>query len=195
MAFLSLSQSRFTRRFPCSPPIENGEYPNSLGLRKDREVFTAMTAALDQTSQVMRQLIHCCREAQVGFRLAADATENQGLKRLLDIYAQQRTRFAEELREYIPDQPEISFEVRSSGAASAGTRSDADLLQHCLQQDEKTLALYQRALQQTGIPTKAHFLISAQLSLMQRVRDRMSTMLNGTSSSPAGGLNRERAVL
>ena len=152
-----------------------------------------MTATIDhQTklqgippSEMVHQLIRSCCKAQQGFRSAAKAVGDTPLKRLFEIYAQQRTRFADELREYLP-----AFDD-SYGASAAkgdglyfqdaqdahGTLSQHDFLRECLKLEDKTLSLYKDALAHGALPTRAHFLISSQLSLMQRVHDRMRLML------------------
>lgn len=144
-----------------------------------------MTVAIDQSSQIVRQLIDSCYEAHEGYRSAAEAVSDGTLKRLFGIYAQQRTRFAEELREYTSfDGSE--FEVKKGAARTGGDFgdtlnevSDERLLQFCLESDRKTLELYRKALLERGIPSRAHFVISAQCSLMERVHDRINGILNG----------------
>jgi hypothetical protein len=140
-----------------------------------------MTAMIDQSSRTVCQLIDSCHRSHQGFRSAAEVVNDTNLKRLLDIYAQQRTRFAEELRDCMPslllpdpgmeDRP-VTEDIRSSAGA-------ARLLEECLESDRRTLALYREALADRAIPTRAHFLISAQCSLLQRVYDRMNSLLNG----------------
>jgi hypothetical protein len=151
----------------------------------------AMTVMLDHTSEIMGKLIESCCHAREGFRSAADVVENQDLKRLFGIYAQQRTRFAEELREYFPmelDDPAGCLQPRR-GLNSRPTT--AELLKHCLEVDRQTLIAYELALKERDIPTKAHFLISAQSSLLKRVLERM----HGLLKEAANASTTERSVL
>jgi hypothetical protein len=144
-----------------------------------------MTATIDQSSQTVCRLIHSCFRSQEGFRSAAQAVEDAGLKRLLDIYAQQRTRFAEELRECMPSSLEWDSHADPSQSERAVLQAEgaAGLLAQCVESDRRTLALYREALADRTIPTRAHFLISAQCSLLQRVHDRMYGLLSGSASS------------
>src|SRR5687768_11480647 len=107
----------------------------------------------NQTNQVgggapvMRELISSCHQAEQGFRYAAANSEDWTLKRLFEIYAQQRTRFAEELREHLPATEEESAAqggdpLSESEWGSPGDRCLAD----CLESDSRTLQLYRKAL-------------------------------------------------
>jgi hypothetical protein len=151
-----------------------------------------MTAMRDQSARTVCQLIDSCYRSQEGFRSAAQAVDDINLKRLLDIYAQQRTRFAEELRECMPSPLLPDFVRRGEEQASAGLATDekpANVLEDCLESDRRTLALYREALADRAIPTRAHFLISAQCSLLERVHDRMYGLLSGFARGPVNRTN------
>ncbi|HEV8544600.1 MAG TPA: hypothetical protein VGR78_19595, partial [Verrucomicrobiae bacterium] len=139
----------------------------------------------DQSSQTVCRLIHSCFRSQEGFHSAAQVVEDAGLKRLLGIYAQQRTRFAEELRVCMPSS--LEFDALSDPEQPERTVLEDDgaagLLAECVESDRRTLALYREALADRSIPTRAHFLISAQCSLLQRVHDRMYGLLSASSMS------------
>src|SRR5688572_30160040 len=91
---------------------------------------------LESGSRVMRDLISSCYEAQERFRSAADSSDDETLKRLFEIYAQQRTRFAQELREHLPaDSEECDAETNSF---EGGTDRN-DSLRSCLDSDLRTL--------------------------------------------------------
>lgn len=145
-----------------------------------------MTAAIDYKTKLVSQLISSCYKAQNGFRSAASAVEDDTLRRLFEIYAQQRTRFAEELREYLPAE-ELDGDA---GRAAQYFEDERFLLGHdsireCLEIDSKTVELYKQALAHRSLPARAHFLISSQLALLQRVHDRMSMMLHGSGERTA----------
>ena len=138
-----------------------------------------MTATADTKSMLVSQLINSCYRTQDGYRSAATAVDDQSLKRLFEIYAQQRTRFAEELRDYLPEGEgfgeavmETDVEPRASARVDRHTS-----IRECLEMDARNLALYREALARRTLPTRAHLTISAQLALMQRVYDRMNSML------------------
>ena len=144
-----------------------------------------MTAALDYKTQLVSQLISSCYKAQNGYRSAASAVEDDTLKRLFQIYAQQRTRFAEELREYLPpDSVDVDAERAEQIFADARYVSGDESIRECLEIDSKTVDLYKRALAHRALPTRAHFLISSQLALLERVHDRMNMMLHGGAPRP-----------
>lgn len=130
-----------------------------------------MTAPHPQRStELMHELISSCQQAQKRFRCAAESVNNEDWKRLFSIYAQQRTRFAEELRQHLPAEENIQDCTGEAG----GARSDGDdILRDCLDADQRSLEAYSRALAARSMPTKAHFLVSAQYSLLQRVHERV----------------------
>ena len=126
-------------------------------------------------SRVMRELISSCYEAQEHFRSAAARSEDLTLKRLFEIYAQQRTRFAEELREHLPVVDGDEAQGADGGDPEEGT--SGDLLADCLSSDSRTLRLYKEALASRDLPTRTHFLIAAQLALLERAHDRVSSLV------------------
>lgn len=134
-----------------------------------------MTASLDSGTEVVQKLISSCRDTQEGFRSAARAVKDDNLKRLLSIYAQQRTRFAEELREYLP--PGAGQFWKTDSELAWDEMEANEIVKHCLDADTRSLDLYSQALASGEMPTKAHFLVSAQFSLLQRVHNRVREML------------------
>lgn len=163
-----------------------------------------MTAQLEKTMVTFERLISACRETKEGFRRAAAAAEDNSIRRLLNLYAQQRTRFAEELFQEIygpvghrgaetrRDQESAATPEDEKDGANA---TDFELLRQCLQFDTRALQSYKDALG-ARIPTRAHFLVSAQYSLMQKAHDRMEGLLADTASTPVEpSLHRFSAVL
>lgn len=141
---------------------------------------------MDQSSQMVGELINSCYRSHEGFRSAAEAVSDANLKRLLGIYAQQRTRFAEELRDFLPHVTEEYTDKAGTQLSSRDALAEeapVNPLEQCLESDRRTLALYREALANRTIPTRAHFLISAQCFLLQRVHDRMYGLLSDGSQS------------
>jgi hypothetical protein len=126
---------------------------------------------------MVSQLINSCYKAQEGYRWAADAADDENLKRLFEIYALQRTRFAQELREYLPMDDLLEDRVGSPAVDGKCTATRQESIRECLERDGRTLALYKEALAQRSLPIRAHFLISSQLALLEKVYDRMHLML------------------
>jgi uncharacterized protein (TIGR02284 family) len=137
--------------------------------------------AIDQSSWLMRQLIDSCHQAHAGFQCAAEAVDDSTLKHLFGIYARQRTRFAQELSEHVAGASGVDSNPEQTARQFPQTCSDAALVQHCLDSEQQILSLYRTALADRRIPSRAHFLISAQCSLLQRVHDRMHGLLTGIS--------------
>jgi hypothetical protein len=142
-----------------------------------------MTAVANQKTRLVSQLINSCYRAQDGYRTAASTVEDQTLRRLFVIYAQQRTRFAEELREYLPTEGATETNYGFEGAFALDGENGKDSIRECLEIDSKTLALYKEALAHRALPIRAHFLISSQLALLERVHDRMNGMFDERVSS------------
>ena len=143
-----------------------------------------MTAAIDSTSTLVRDLIRSCEKACECFRIAAEGATAQELKRLFNLYALQRARFAEELRQNVPFMAEDneSGDPAEEWVSPAPFTTDIDLLAHCLEADERLLESYSRMLKQK-LPPRQHFFLSAQFSLLQRVHERIGNMLGGATQA------------
>ena len=107
-------------------------------------------------------------------------TGDHSLKRLFEIYAQQRTRFAEELRQHLPAGGDTED---SEGFATADWQAGHECLARCMDSDLRTLQLYRQALANRDLPTRTHFLIASQFALLERAHERVSTLLK---SEPNG---------
>ena len=189
-----------TRRAPCFSP----QVPEASRLRIDLRKFKLrmtfgrkkpMTAVSgEETLQMVQRLIQSCEEAHQGFQLAAEAAEDAILKRLFNIYAQQRSRFAQELGEY-GGSADGESHVQSTDWILTSNKTDRELLGFCLDADQQSLNLYREAMQKR-CSRKAHFLISAQFALMQRSHERMRELWN-EDSKPTGRacVTTERAML
>ncbi len=133
------------------------------------------TKMIGGSDRVMRDLISSCYEARESFRSAAAVSEDWTVKRLLEIYAQQRTRFAEELREHL-EADEGSSQRDEADTCWYPDRSDS--LRTCLDRDARTLELYRQALAARELSTRMHFLIASQLALLERAHERVSSLVN-----------------
>ena len=136
------------------------------------------------------RLISTCKETREKFRQAAAAAEDKSVRRLLNLYAQQRMRFAEELFQEIYG---CAAHCRATDEQGEGTASptrgasgsDLELLRQCLQSENQALESYKDALG-ARIPSRVHFLVSAQHSLMQKAHERMQGMLADTAHGENG---------
>lgn len=130
------------------------------------------------------RLISMCHQARTEFQKAAAAADDKALKRLLNLYAQQRTRFAQELlQELHGDEFSASRYAAGEEPNSPSAGGDAELLQECVRQDSRMLESYRDALR-TRIPSRAHFLVSAQYALMQKTHERIQGMLAAATELP-----------
>jgi uncharacterized protein (TIGR02284 family) len=137
--------------------------------------------ALDQNTKTICELIDSCRDTQEAFRYAAETVASSALKRLFGLYAQQRSRFAEELGGFAAVDCTAAAQCQASFSIEASHRTDeAGLLSDCLRREESALALYRKALAERTLPTKARFLVSAQLALLERVHNRIESIGDAT---------------
>lgn len=123
----------------------------------------------------MERLIETCQRSQRGFKAAAEAAQNEDLKRLLNLYSHQRTRFAAELKAHCQMGEISSPTVSETQGQRFSGQSDDQILDACLQHDATCLDAYAQVLA-SRVPGRAHFLISAQYSLLQQVHQRMRSM-------------------
>jgi hypothetical protein len=129
-----------------------------------------MTAP-DHSFETICQLIGSCCDSQQSLRTAAETIENDALKRLFGIYAQQRQRFAEELR---------GFAIQGVRSRPADDDESAppeeEAINHCLECERFLLSLYRKAVAGRTLPIRAHFLVSAQLALLENAHRRIEAL-------------------
>ena len=143
--------------------MENGWNLVNLYTRK-------MTALFDQSSRTIGNLIQSCGDSERSFRDAAHALTDSNLKQLFGLYAQQRERFAIELRGL------TILEVRAAALQESSSLTQRELLSDCLRREIFLIDLYRQAIAGRTLPTRAHFLVSAQLALLEKVHSRIQTL-------------------
>jgi hypothetical protein len=138
-------------------------------------VSALMITSLDPGVETIRALIDSCRVTHEAFRFAAEAAANGALKQLFVLYAQQRRRFAAELSGLAHCDLE---RIHADEASDDSLRfaDETELLRSCLAREKGALDLYRKALLDRKLPTKAHFLVSAQLALLERAHSRIAAM-------------------
>jgi hypothetical protein len=136
------------------------------------------TRATTIPADLVKELIRSCHQAQQGFQIAAEAVQDESAKRLLSIYAHQRTRFAQELKEHFSEGLTQGFEVSHEPQWPARELDAEAVLRACLDAELQSLNAYSNALESGRMPTRAHFLVSAQYSLLQRVHERVHGMVS-----------------
>lgn len=138
---------------------------------------------IDQTTITFQRLIESCQQAQHQFRRAAEMAESENLKRLLEIYAHQRTRFADELQKHLPELSKQSDAANEKSSFNSAKYPDPRIFAECMAAEIRALDIYKEALA-SHMPRKAQFLVAAQYSLMQRVHDRILSTLRGINRNP-----------
>jgi hypothetical protein len=129
----------------------------------------------DPSGNTIRELIESCRATHEGFRSAAQTVASSSLKQLFGLYAQQRSRFAEELSDWAIDS-RTTHGGGNLGESAMRFADEAELVRDCLAREKGVLAVYRKALTERTLPTKARFLVSAQLALLERVHNRIEAI-------------------
>jgi hypothetical protein len=127
-----------------------------------------MTIALENGTRTILQLIESCRHSQCGFQTAAQVLKDETLKRLFGLYAQQRARFAEELREIV-----ATSDAGRAADFGEGVRDAEELFEECLARDRSTLEVYRAALAEPILSRRVRFLVGAQLALLEKAHHRI----------------------
>jgi hypothetical protein len=140
-----------------------------------------MTTLINKTGSAVQELIQTCQRSQQEFKRAADSITDSDVKKLLILYSQQRTRFAQELKAHLTQWLETDHDEVFD--RDGDCESDPDILKWCLEKDTNSLRAYEKALTLVS-PSKAQFLISAQYSLMQQVHKRMLTLASRQDLPP-----------
>ena len=141
-----------------------------------------MTMTRNTTSEVVQKLISSCRQTQQGFQCAAEAVDNAEMGAKFRAYNPVTARFAEELSQHLPPGMSNHGDLESYW----DSLETSEVLRKCLDEEKHSLDLYSQALASGGMPTRAHFLVSAQYSLLRRVHDRVTGLFQGESASAKG---------
>lgn len=131
----------------------------------------------DAGNKTIQELIESCQVTHHAFRTAAQAVASDSLKQLFGLYAQQRSRFAAELSS-LAENLSTSAALETFPRNAVDFAEEAELVRSCLAQEKDALAVYRKALAERALPTRARFLVSAQLALLERVHDRIESIEN-----------------
>lgn len=159
-----------------------------------------MAGTLEDYAASIRNLIGICRDAEQGFRAAADAAKDPILKDLFEQYSQQRAGFASDLQNTVKA---MGFEVSHpsglggivhgawiavKGAVTG--HSDAAILEETERGEDWSLKTYREAMAVT-LPPELGAVIEQQYQQVLAAHDHIRTLRNArraaSGSPPANG--------
>jgi uncharacterized protein (TIGR02284 family) len=137
----------------------------------------------NQVISILKNLIDTCRRGQYAFRNAAESTQNSEVRRLFNIFSQQRAQFAVELQSELhrlggaaEDSGERLSSVRSSTHWSASmpktVRDEATVIAECQCEEETAVNDYQEALK-TDLPLDVQYVVKRQYMDIKDAYDRI----------------------
>ena len=139
---------------------------------------------MDKNTALLRELMSSCSEAGKRYQTASGLTEDDVMKRLFDIFARQRLRFAEELRDCAPGSNVEAGGSSPRPVSGETSESENQIVDHCLESDVQTLALYREAVADTGLPARTRFLVSSQLALFELGHHRVKEITGSRREAP-----------
>ena len=149
----------------------------------ERDVVTTLT-----------DLIRTCREAQTGYRMAADHVSDPDLQALFDSFALQRTQFIGDLQaavRYFGGSPEATESMASlePGAATLSSRladgSEKAILGECARSERGAVQNYEAALQE-ALPAEVVPLMEYQYWQIREAFDRLQVLEDAVRSEVEG---------
>jgi len=136
--------------------------------------------------ETLNALIETNRDAEQGFRTAADAVSDPAIKRLFGAYARQRAEFSKELDDEVQrlgGTPQRRGSVSGSlhralmnlRAAVSGRQEDA-VIAEAERGDDVAVATYEQALRDAGLPADVRGVIMRQAALVKEAHARLSDL-------------------
>jgi uncharacterized protein (TIGR02284 family) len=141
----------------------------------------------------VNDLIETLKDGQEGFKQAAEAVKDPGLKTLFSEYSQQRSRFAAELQNAARSLGETEPEQTSSTAGamhrawinlkSAVTRGDdGAILAECERGEDSAVSEFKKALDEDGA-SPVHDIVARQYTEVKSAHDRIRTLRDTAKAS------------
>lgn len=140
----------------------------------------------------LNQLIQTCKDAEQGFRDAADGVKDAAVREVLLEYARQRTQFASELQNHVK---RLGDEPATSGTASGSLhrgwmnlksalsgKDDHAILAECERGEDSAVRNYQQVLQE-DLPNDLRKVIEAQYRQILAAHNRMRALRDGSGLS------------
>ena len=153
-----------------------------------------MAAAERDVVTTLTDLIRTCRDAQSGYRMAADHVSDPELQALFDSFALQRTQFIGDLQaavRYFGGSPEATETTESleRGAATLTSRlangGEKAILSECARSERGAVQSYEEALQEV-LPAEVVPLMEYQYWQIREAFDRLQVLEDGVRSEVEG---------
>jgi uncharacterized protein (TIGR02284 family) len=151
---------------------------------------TATTSTVGATVDGLNRLIETCQDSEQGFQTVADVLKEAEQKKLFLVYAQQRTRFATELKEAVRGMQATPPQLGTlAGAAHSGwinlkaviTSGDTKaILEESERAEENTLRTYEQVLAM-GLPSELQDMVQQQYDEVKVAYD----AIRGLEQNPA----------
>lgn len=136
--------------------------------------------------ETLNTLIETCRDAERGFRAAADAVTDPALKRLFTAYAQQHAEFAQELEaevQRLGGTPQRRGSVAGAlhralmnvRAAISG-RDERAVIAEAERGEDAAMSTYREALQIASLPADVRAAIARQAARVEEAHDRLGDL-------------------
>jgi len=139
----------------------------------------------NEVISTLNNLIETCKDAENGFRTAAEGLKNDQLKSLFNSYAQQRAQFASELQSLVR---RLGGDPEKTGSAAGALhrgwiniksavtgKDDAAVISEAERGEDSALQNYKEALQQ-NLPADVKSIVKRQCASVQEAHDRVRAM-------------------
>ncbi|HZU24545.1 MAG TPA: PA2169 family four-helix-bundle protein [Bryobacteraceae bacterium] len=150
--------------------------------------------AEDYVSAV-NDVISVCRDAEEGFRSAAEAVKDAGLKRIFEQYSQQRATFAAQLQQALQGTGREADNPSGVGGKMHGAwiklkgaltgHSEHQILAETERGEDYSVSTYRDALGK-NLPPNLKTIVQEQFALVQQAHDKIRTLRDSTAHEPVG---------
>jgi uncharacterized protein (TIGR02284 family) len=157
---------------------------------KASEPQGALTEMTDTQISAVNDVISICKDAEQGFRGAADAVRNSSLKSVFEQYSAQRGEFARELQAAVERSGEhashpagVAGKLHSGWMAVKGAftgHSEHEILEETERGEDLSMKTYKEALSQ-DLPQTVRSMIEEQYRQIQQAHNNIRQLRNQTS--------------
>lgn len=147
----------------------------------------------DREVSILNDLIETCRDGELGFRAAAEGTDDNELKSLFNRYSQQRAQFASDLRMEVTGVGGDPANRGTVGGAmhrgwinikSAVTGKDLEaIINECERGEDVAKENYKKALASGDLSEEVRSLVHEQSMEVQEAHDRIRALQRTTEKS------------
>jgi uncharacterized protein (TIGR02284 family) len=144
-----------------------------------------LSKSVDQTASTLNELIQTTKDAENGFRAAAESVEDSNLGHLFESYAQQRAEFAAELQLEVRRLAQDPVETGHASTAlhrgwldiKAGLtgRDEATVIAECERGEDAAERVYRKALA-SELPDDIRMMVQRQFTEVQEAHDHIRSL-------------------